>query len=269
MTDPYEVLGVTPNSSDSELKSAYSKLAKEHHPDRGGDGEKFAKINAAYDSIRDSDARANYQQEKDFSQYQQQRNPFEFRANFGDNSFDFEDLFAQHFNRTPRNQDVSITVYVELEDVYNGDMKTIRYNLNNGKTREVDIQIPKGVTENTKVRFSGLGDNTKPGPAGNLFVTFRLKSHPEFSVEDYNLVKRLNINIIEAMVGTEKTIQTLDKRNLKLHIKPGTQSGTRLRIPESGLPQKNQPNGNLFIEIKVNIPSLTEQDLDKKISDLF
>jgi curved DNA-binding protein len=263
MTDPYSILGIDKNASDNEIKSAYRKLAKEHHPDRGGDGEKFAKINAAYDSIKDANARSAYQQEQDFSRYQQQGNPF--RAN----PFEFEDFFSQHFNRTPRNQDVNITIYVDLEDVIQSTTKTIQYNLNNGSKREVEIKIPKGVTEDTKVRFAGLGDNSKPGQAGNLFVTFRIKHHKEYSVEEYDLIKRLNINIKEAMVGTTKQIDTLDGRSLRLNIKPGTQSGTRLRIPEGGLPRRGHPNGNLYIEIKVKIPSLTEQDLTKTLEELF
>lgn len=264
MTDPYSILGVNKNASDSEIKSAYRKLAKENHPDRGGDGERFAQINAAYDSIRDADARSAYQQEQDFSRYQQQGNPFRTSA-----PFDFEDLFAQHFNRTPRNQDISITVYVELEDIIRSTTKTIQYNLNNGHKREVEIKVPKGVTEDTKVRFAGLGDNTKPAPAGNLFVTFRIKNHSEYSVEEFDLIKKLNINIKEAMIGTERQIDTLDGRSLRLHIKPGTQSGTRLRIPEGGLPRRGHPNGNLYIEVKVNIPSLSQEDLTKTLDELF
>lgn len=265
MTDPYKILGVTPNSSDSEIKSAYRKLAKQHHPDHGGDGELFAKINAAYDNIKNAQARSSYQQEQDFSNYSNMR----WKSEFGGTAFDFEDIFSQTFNRTPRNQDVSITMYVSLEDIYNCAEKTVRYNLNNGKTKEVDIRIPKGITEDTKVRFANFGEDTKPGPAGHLFVTFRIKTHADYIVEGYDLVKRLNISVKEAMFGTEKNIQTLDKRNLKLHIKSGTQCGTRLRIPESGLPQRDRPNGNLFIEVKVDIPSLSEDDLNKPISELF
>lgn len=269
MTDPYSILGVNKNATDSEIKSAYRKLAKEHHPDRGGDGERFAQINAAYDSIRDAGSRSSYQQEQDFSNFEQHGDPFKFRTNFNSSSFNFEDLFAHHFNRTPRNRDISITVYVDLEDVIQSTTKTIQYNLNNGNSREVELTIPKGVTEDTKVRFAGLGDDTNPGQAGNLFVTFRIKSHKDYTVEEYDLVKKININIKEAMVGTERQIDTLDGRSLRLHIKPGTQSGTRLRIPEGGLPRRGYPNGNLYIEIKVTIPSLTSEDLTKTLDELF
>ena len=71
------------------------------------------------------------------------------------------------------------------------------------------------------------------------------------------------------MVGTERTIHTLDNRTLKLHIKPGTQSGTRLRIPDSGLAHRSNTKGNLYVEIHVTIPALTTEDLDKPLKDLI
>ena len=266
MTDPYSILGVTPGASDPEIKSAYRKLVKEHHPDTGGDGEKFAQINAAYDNIKSADVRSQFQ-----NQNQHSRGPFDFRTprHDGTGTPSFEDLFAQHFGRTPRNKDVSVTVYADLEDVYHGSSKTIGINLGNGNTRQIEISIPKGVTHDTKVRFAGFGDNTRPGPAGNLFVTFKINAHSEYKVSEYDLTKVLNISILEAMTGTERTIHTLDDRNLKLHIKPGTQSGTRLRIPESGLAHQSNSNGNLYVEIHVNIPALTAEDLDKPLKDLF
>jgi curved DNA-binding protein len=255
MTDPYSILGVTPGASDAEIKSAYRKLVKEHHPDTGGDGERFAQINAAYDNIKSADTRSEFQQ----SQTQQAHHA----------GFKFEDMFSQQFGRTPRNRDVSVTVYADLEDVYHCSSKTIGINLGNGSIREVEITIPKGATHDTKVRFAGFGDNTRPGQAGNLFVTFKINAHPEYKVSEYDLTKVLSISILEAMVGTERTIHTLDNRTLKLHIKPGTQSGTRLRIPDSGLAHRSNTKGNLYVEIHVTIPALTTEDLDKPLKDLI
>ena len=71
------------------------------------------------------------------------------------------------------------------------------------------------------------------------------------------------------MIGTEKIITTLDGRSIKLKIQPGTQSKSRLRIPESGLPRNRLPNGDLYVEVNVNIPPLTQPDLDKPLKDLI
>tara|TARA_R110000782_G_scaffold12064_8_gene36182 strand:- start:4031 stop:4810 length:780 start_codon:yes stop_codon:yes gene_type:complete len=259
MTDPYSMLGVTPSASDAEIKSAYRKLVKEHHPDTGGNGERFAQINAAYDTIKSADARSEFQQSQTHQAHRQAHHA----------GFKFEDMFSHQFGRTPRNRDVSVTVYADLEDVYHCSSKTLSIDLGNGNTREVEITIPKGATHDTKVRFSNFGDNTRPGQAGNLFVTFKIKAHPEYKVSEYDLTKVLSISILEAMVGTERTIHTLDNRTLKLHIKPGTQSGTRLRIPDSGLAHRSNTKGNLYVEIHVTIPALTTEDLDKPLKDLI
>ena len=275
MIDPYFVLGVGKNSSDSDIKAAYRKLAKEHHPDKGGSHEKFAEINAAYDSIKDADARAKLAEEQSFQRYQSNKSQQDPFANFND-------LFAQHFGgqnpfrdntinfRTgPRNQDINITYSVDLEDVFNCAKKNLNINLPNGTQRAVTIEIPKGVTHGTQIRYQGFGDNTYQGKPGNLLVTFQLKSHPKFRVEEYNVILPLQLSLKEALFGAEKVVETLDKRQLKLHIKSGTQIGTRLRIPEGGLPQPNKPNGNLYIEVSVIIPNLTEEDLDKTVRDVF
>ena len=71
------------------------------------------------------------------------------------------------------------------------------------------------------------------------------------------------------MFGTEKIVNTIEQRQLKVNIKPGTQSKTRLRIPESGLPRRNQPNANLYVEINVVVPALDEKDLEKKLKDVL
>lgn len=249
MTDPYSVLGITSAASESEVKTAYRRLAKKYHPDRpDGNEAQFKRVNEAYDCIKNG------------TQPQSTNNT---------HPFDFEDLFAQHFGRSPRNNSLETTFYVDIEDVVNCATKTISIRQNNNTTRDVTIQIPKGITTGLKVRYQGYGENYKQGRPGDLFVTFVINDHPKFKVDEYDVIYPLNITIREAMLGSEKIIETLDKRQLKLHIKAGTQPNTRLRIPEGGLPQRNAPNGNLFVEVKVKIPTLTEQDLDKPIKEIL
>lgn len=254
MNDPYKILGVARNSSDEEIKQAYKRLVKEHHPDRpNGNEEKFKQVNDAYERIKNGEESFN----------------FDSSAFARKTPFDFDDLFAQHFGKVQRNKSVETTYYVDIVDVFNTATKSIQLQLSNGTSRIVNIQIPRGVTNGAKVRYQGYGENIKQGPAGDLLVTFVINDHPKFKVEEYDIIYPLTINVKEAMIGTEKTIETLDNRHLKLHIKAGTQPNTRLRIPEAGLPKRNLPNGNLYIEIKIHIPVLTEQDLDKKLQDLL
>lgn len=257
MSDPYFVLGVDRTASDDEIKQAYRRLAKKHHPDRpGGNEEQFKRVNEAYDKIKNGEPQ---------EQMSYEQNPFGGRS-----PFDFEDLFSQHFGQhVIRNQDIQVQMHVSLEDVFNCVTKDIMVALPTGKQRAVSIKIPKGITTNEVVRYMGYGDNTKPGPHGNLYVKFVINPHPEYTIDEYDLVKRLNITVKEAMLGAEKVIHTLDGRNLKLNVKPGTQPRSRLRIPESGLPRRNLPNGNLYIEIHVTIPALSDTDLNKPLKDLL
>jgi curved DNA-binding protein len=273
MTDPYKILGVNKNSSDKEIKTAYRKLAKEHHPDTGGDGNKFAEISSAYDSIKDADARAKLNSEQNpfnNQNFHQQRNPFD----------NFDTMFEQHFgpyhnpfnNRRPHrqaNKNIKIQYHVDLKEVFNNELKNLNVQFGNGVYRTVSIRIPKGITHGAEVRYQGYGENIHPGNPGDLFVTFLFKTNNDYIVEEFNLIKRLNISIREAMLGAEKVIETLDGRSLKLNIKPGTQSKTRLRIPESGLPRVNLPNGNLYIEINVQIPVITDTDLNRPLGDVL
>lgn len=255
MNDPYFILGVDKTSSEEDIKKAYRRLAKKYHPDKpDGNEEKFKRVNEAYERIVKGETEEPMTYKQD---------PYGGRS-----PFDFEDLFAQQFGRNPRNKDVRVTLYVDLEDVYNCVKKTINIRTNT-TSKSVTIDIPRGVTHGTEVRYHGFGEDINSGPPGHLFVTFAINKHHHYSIEEYDLVKRLNITIREAMIGTEKIITTPDNRNLKLNIQPGTQSKTRLRIPESGLPKRNLPNGNLYVEINVEIPKLTPADLDKKLNDIL
>lgn len=267
MTDPYAILGVAKTATDQEIKQAYRKLAIKHHPDKGGDGDKFAEINAAYDLIRNSELREQYEQSQRQPNYENSFN--------SDPWANFQDMFAQQFGgqnpfqQRVKNQDIHITFYATLEDLFSREVKHIDIKFNN-KTKKVSIRIPAGITDGTEVRYSGYGDDSLPGrQAGDLYVTYKLKAHPDYTVEEFDLVKRLNISIRDAMLGSEQIIKTLDGRNLKVNINPGTQSKTRLRIPESGLPRRNLPNGNLYVEINVTIPKLTITDLDRPLKDVL
>ena len=261
MNDPYTILGVSPNSSDQEIKSAYRKLAKQHHPDTGGDQQRFAEISSAYDSIKNAESRQNFENSHyDPSNFQQSQNPF--ADAFGHN---FDDMFQQMFSqRASRNQNTHVTYHVDLQDVHDCATKNLNISMPNGMSKPVKITIPKGIASGQQVRYTGMAPN-----GSDLIVEFIFKPHNEFAVQEHNLIKKLNITLKEALFGTDKVINTLDNRGIKLHIKAGTQSGTKLRVPESGLPRRNLPNGDLFIEIKVKLPNLKPQDMDKTLREIL
>lgn len=261
MSDPYDILGVSKSDTDAEIKSAYRRLAKKHHPDTdGGDQQKFAQISTAYDSIKNADARQNFESSKfDPSNFQQSQSPFEHQ--FGN----FDDVFNQMFaNRPVRKQNTSLVYHVEIQDVFNGALKSLNISMPNGNSKPINIRIPKGIQSNEEVMYQGMAPN-----GADLLITFIIKGHKDYYADGYNIVKTMQISLKEAMIGTEKIVQTLDNRKIKLHIKSGTQSGTKLRIPENGLPKRNRPNGDYIIELQIKIPKLLNEDLDKTLNQVL
>ena len=121
MEDFYQILGVSENASQDEIKKAYRKLAVEHHPDKGGDENKFKKISEAYDTIGDQNKRTQYDNQK--------QNPF---ANMGGGGFNpFEDMFNQmHTQRKRAVPDKIIEVVVGAVESYKGGEKNITYTRN-------------------------------------------------------------------------------------------------------------------------------------------
>ena len=261
MTDPYSTLGISKNATDAEIKSAYRKLAKQYHPDAGGDQSRFSNINNAYASIKDADSRQNFENEKlGPSNFQQSQNSF--RQNFGD----FNDIFNQMFTQNARQRPpTSIVYHVDIEDVFNSATKNLNISLpNSTMTKPVKITIPKGIQSGQEVSYQGMSPN-----GGDLIVKFIIKQTEGYYVVKHDVIQKLEISLKEAMIGAEKIIQTLDKKQIKLHIKSGTQSGTKLRIPENGLPRSNLPNGDFIVEVYVKIPKLVNKDLDKTLNQVL
>tara|TARA_B100001287_G_scaffold260391_1_gene248437 strand:- start:1131 stop:1934 length:804 start_codon:yes stop_codon:yes gene_type:complete len=267
MSNPYDVLGVNSGSSDEEIKSAYRRLAKQHHPDAGGDQKHFAEISNAYESIKDADARFQHE-----SHQQQGPGPGNFTSGFNQHFGDFNDIFnqmfGQHGSRGPMggyNRDADVTVHVELKDIFDSVTKKINITMPNGMSKPVSINIPRGINHGSRVKYDGMSPM-----GGDLYVRFMIKKTTGYTVDnDNNIHKKETITLRQAMFGGEMVVNTLDDRSIKVTIHPGTQSGTKLRIPESGLPKRNQPNGDLIIEVKVIIPKLSIPDLYKPVQDVL
>ena len=266
MTNPYDVLGVNSSNNDQEIKTAYRKLAKKHHPDAGGDQKRFAEISSAYDSIKDAEAR--FQTEQQQSHQQPHMNTSAFNQNFGDFNDVFNQMFGQHSAHGPfggATRDIDVTYHVEVKDVFDCATKQINVTMPNGMSKPVSINIPRGISHGTRVKYANMSPQ-----GGDLYVRFMFKKTNEFLADNNNnLTSKRTIDLKVAAFGGELIVNTLDERSIKVTIHPGTQSGTKLRIPESGLPRRNQPNGDLIVEIKVIIPKLSIPDLYKPVQDVL
>ncbi len=258
--DYYETLGVTRSASQDEIKKAYRSLAMKHHPDRGGDANKFKQIEEAYRTLSDESSRKEYDQPK---QYSQRMDGFgvppgfePFFHQFGGN---FSDLFRP---QRPRNRDLNFQARISLEDAFYGKEMVVNFFKANGKEKILNVKIPPGIQSGVTLRLSGVGDDSLPhAPTGDVLITIEVMTHPEFKRQGDDLIKEVSITCIEAMLGKEINIKTLDGKNLTGSIPPGTQPDSILNIPNQGMPNMNNPNsrGRLLLQIKMSVPQLTDQ----------
>jgi len=256
--DHYNTLGVSRNASEEEIKKAYRSLAMKHHPDRGGDANKFKEIEEAYRTLSDSNARAEYDQPKQHSRHMGGGFdvPPGFEAFFGGN---FSDLFRPH---RPRNRDLNFHARITLEDAFNGREMMVNFYKANGQEKILNVKIPPGIQSGVTLRLSGVGDDSMPHiPVGDVLVTIEVIPHSEFGRQGDDLIKEVTVSCIDAMLGKEIDITTLDGKKLTGAIPAGTQPDSILNIPGHGMPNMNNPQarGRLLLHIKMTVPNLNNK----------
>ena len=278
--DYYKVLGIEKNASDEDIKKAYRKLARKLHPDLNPNDKeahkKFQQINEANEVLSDTEKRKKYDQYgKDWQhagQFEQQRQQSGARqkntagqqfSDFGDTDFSsfFESMFGQTSRQQQtkfRGQDYNAELKIGLEDA----MKTHQQVLTvNGKN--IRITIPSGVENGQQIKLKSYGaPGVNGGPAGDLYITFNIATHPVFKRSGNDLYTAASIDLYTALLGGETTIDTLSGK-VKLTVKPETQSGTKIRLKGKGFPvyKKEGEHGDLYITYTVQLPThLTEKE---------
>jgi len=282
--DYYQILGVSRNASDAEIKKAYRKLAREYHPDRNPNDKaaaetKFKKINEAYDILSNSDKRAQYDRLGRIPHGSEFKPPPDFDLNFGGNAGNFSDIFDLLFNtagttgqRPPgrmniKGEDLNFALSLSLEEAFSGANKKVSL----GSMGTLEVKIPVGVHEASKVRLAGRGKpNPYGGPAGDLLLNIHLLPHPEFVLSGDNIESKLFLGITEAVFGSLKKVKTL-KGEIDLKIPAGIQSGQKLRLTGQGWPKKAGGQGDHLVQILVKIPqnlSESERKLFEELQEL-
>lgn len=131
--------------------------------------------------------------------------------------------------------------------------------------RRIAIKVPAGVDTGSKLRLSGQGERGRPGAApGDLIITFRVKSDPFFRRDGLDLHCTVPINLAQASLGSKMRVRTVDRKTVTLTVPPGTQSGTRFRIPGQGV-EKGGRRGDQYVKVKIVVP----QELDEKQEELL
>lgn len=284
MADLYSQLGVARGADEAAIKKAYRKLAKELHPDRNKDNpkatERFAKVTQAYDILTDKDKRAQYDR-GEIDEEGNPRSPFGFGgagphpgagayqrgpggADFGE-APDLSDLFEGLFGggrrgggspfggarRAPpqKGADVAYRLPVSFEDA--ARLADQRVTLHAGKT--IDIKLPKGVEDGTKIRLAGQG---QPGPGGNgdAIVTIAIAPHRFFRRDGDDVRLDLPITLDEAVLGAKVKVPTVEGA-VMLTVPKGASSGKVLRLKGRGFSNRKGGRGDQLVTLMVDLPA--------------
>jgi len=265
--DYYQILGVTRSADAGELKRAYRKLARKFHPDVSKERnaeEKFKEVQEAYEVLRDSDKRAAYDQlGRDFRNGQQFRPPPDWSQRFGQSGGQrfsdlngFSDFFSSLFGGAgfggtasgagdaPSDADAG-HLEVTVEEAFAGTKRRVMLN-ENGRQRQVDVQIPAGVAEGQSLRIAGSGARAS--------LVFRIKFRPHhlYEVVGKDVQIELPLAPWEAALGAKVAVPTLGG-TVELTVPAGAQSGQKLRLRSRGLP--GNPAGDQLVTIKLVTPA--------------
>ena len=289
--DYYNVLGVSKDASDAEIKKAYRKLAMKYHPDhtKGNKDaeEKFKKISEAYAVLSDKDKRQEYDTfgSEGFRQRFSQEDIFR-GFDFGDifNEFGFGGGGARRFNfgqgssfnfgggqqqARVKGSDLVYELPLTLREAATGTTKTVSFQ-HQGRSENLTVKIPKGLITGKQLRLAGKG-NPSPygGPPGDLFIKSKLLDDPKFTARQDDLYLDHELKLSEAILGITVSVPTIDDKQLSLKIPPGTKHGTKMRLAGHGLPDmKGQKKGDLYVRIQVNIPKKISAEQKKLVEQL-
>jgi DnaJ-class molecular chaperone len=272
MANAYDTLGVPKGASEDEIKKAYRRLAAKHHPDRGGDTAKFQEIQGAYETLTDPQKRAAH----DNPGFNHGSGGFEFHFGSG---MDPNDIFGQFFSQQHgfnpfhqqrqqqqrRNKDLRINLTIDLKSTLNPQTKTVSVQTTKGDRFTVDVQIPRGVSNGTTIKYSRMGDNFFESlTRGDLYVIINIQTDGRFEIYGPNIVTELTINSVEAMLGIEKEIQGIEDNAFLIKIPAGTQSGTKFGLQGQGLyDPRGIARGDLIVVLDVVILTPTAEQAAK------
>jgi curved DNA-binding protein len=208
----------------------------------------------------------------------------EFEFHFGGTGFSdfFEQLFgsmggrragfgrfsnAEEMETAERGRDIEGDILVTLDEAMHGAVRTVNVRHTVGssvKTETHQVKIPPGVTEGQRLRIAGRGEaGSGGGVAGDLYLRVRLAKHPDFEVENHNLVYEAELAPWESVLGAEIPVPAPDGR-VNIKIPPGTQSGQKLRVRGRGLPVRDGTRGDLLVVIRISVPAKIS-DAERKL----
>ena len=267
--DYYKILGVDKNSSPDEIRKAYRNLAKKYHPDVSKEKnaeDKYKEINEAYEVLKDPAKKQkydnfgmNYNSGQDFTPppgwQHVEFNGQDLGGNFSDffnNLFGsgfggFNDVFNSR-HQQPVKSDSEVDLNLTLEQIITGGTRELILKNSNGTKRNLKVNLPKGITEGSRIKLPGKSEG-----GGDIYVNIHVAPHKIYKVDGYNLTREIKVNAWDAVLGKDFNTETLNGA-VTVKMPPGIQDGQKLRLRGKGLPGRNGIDGDMFIEIKIEIP---------------
>ncbi len=264
----YDLLGVKQGAASGEIRKAYRKLARKHHPDVNPDNaaseDAFKKISSAYEVLSDDKRRAAYDEfgeeslqggfdaakARDYKQWQgrRQQRSSRFEDAQGPIDFDFGEMFGRR--RGPqRGGDMQATVQIDLRQAIEG----AEFAAEIPGQGTVRVRLPKGADTGSTMRIPGKGGpGIQGGPPGDLVITTELRPHPHLRRDGLDLHLTLPVTIDEAYNGASIEVPTFEGP-VTLKIPANTQNHAKLRMRGKGVPRKDT-RGDLIVEVEVRMP---------------
>jgi curved DNA-binding protein len=297
--DYYASLGLERGASDDAIKKAYRRLARKYHPDvskEAGAEEKFKEVAEAYQTLKDPEKRAAYDQLGSHPAGQEFEPPPSWQQQYSETPFaaddlDLSDLFshlrgagvggggrARGARMSMPGHDYEIAVAIGIDEAYNGtqidlDLSMPEYD-EQGRLHRVPhtfkARIPKGATDGQRLRLPGKGGKgLNGGRDGDLYLNISLRPHPLYRASGHDLYLDLPLAPWEAVLGTSVEVPTPGGA-VRLKVPAGTQAGRQLRLPQRGLPKPKEGQGDLYAIIQIVVPGAVgdaERELYRKLAE--
>ncbi len=275
--DPYQTLGVARDASQAQIRSAYRKLAKQHHPDLNPGSKaaeaRFKLVSAANELLSDPEKRGRFDRGEIDASGQEAPPRHSYREHaeaaggrrYGAHGAqpeswsqaDIDDMFGSMFTdeargdtRPRRGHDERYVLTAAFLDAVNGAVR--RLTLPDGRT--LDVKIPVGTTDGQVLRLRGQGGPGRHGgPAGDALIEIRVAAHPLFVRDGQNISLELPVRLSEAVLGGPVEIPT-PGGVVRMRVPPHSDTGTELRLRGRGVPAHGTlPAGDLRAKLRVVI----------------
>lgn len=262
--DYYKLLGVERGASEKDIRAAYRRLARRHHPDvNPGDAQaeaKFKEVNEAYQTLSDADSRAKYDRygadwrkasaQPSGASAQPGQRTYEWFGGERGGGFDIRDLFEGFARRSP--QPIEGSVRITLEEAYAGCSRVVSLPLNGagGAPKRVEVDIPPGVHTGSRVHIAGRASDDF-----DLYVNVEVAPHSVFERRGDDLAAQVAVPLTDAVLGGEVEAPTVKGGKVALAIPAETQNGRTFRLKGQGMPRRGgRGYGDLLATVKVALP---------------